>query len=98
MLRWFGPPTEQHPDVMVWHPNIAVHAPMICIGRIAPGTSLKDLLHRLYEVISYQRYTPNEFDSLNKACCAWARANADRFPTDRRPLKRRALNLEAVTP
>ncbi len=94
MLRWFGPPTEEHPDIVIWHPNIADKAPIICIGRIMPGTSLKDLLHQLYEVISYQRYTPNELDSLNRACCAWARANSDRFPTDSRPLKRRTLSLK----
>lgn len=98
MLRWFAPPTEDDPDVEVWHPNIATNAPLVCIGRIAPGMSLKDILHQLYEVISYQRYTPNEFDSLNKACCAWARSNTNRFPTDNRPLKRRVLNLEAGQP
>jgi len=94
MLRWFGPPTEKDPDVFIWHPNISVIAPLICIGRIFPGTPLVDLLHQLYEVISYQRYTPNEFDSLNKACCSWARANSERFPIDSRPLKRRTLKPE----
>ena len=94
ILRWFAPPTPEHPDVFVWHPNISVKAPLICAGQISPGMSLVDLLHQLYEIISYQRYTPNEFDSLNKECCAWARENSELFPTDNRPLKRRKLNLE----
>ena len=93
MLRWFGPPTPEHPNVFVWHPNISVRAPIVCIGRIAPGMPLTDLLHQLYEIISYQRYTPVENDSLNRECCAWARSNAALFPTDSRPLKRRTLNL-----
>jgi hypothetical protein len=95
MLRLFGPPTLEHPDVFVWHPNISVRAPLICVGKITPGMSLTDLLHQLYEIISYQRYTPNEHDSLNKACCSWARANSGLFPMDNRPLKQRTLNLEA---
>lgn len=98
IIRWFGPPTEEDPDITIWHPNIADKAPIVCIGRVTPGMSLKDLLYQLYEVISYQRYTPNEFDSLNKACCAWARANANLFPTDGRPLKRRTLHLETSQP
>ena len=94
MLRWFGPPTAEHPTTFVWHPNISVKAPLICVGRITPGMPLTGLLHQLYEIISYQNYTPNEHDSLNKPCCAWARSNADLFPVDNRPLRRRALNLE----
>jgi hypothetical protein len=80
VLTWFGPPE-------VWHPNISDRFPMICIGKLDPGTSLKELLHRTYEVVSYQNYTPNEFDSLNRAACAFARENQGRFPIDARPLK-----------
>lgn len=94
ILRWFGPPTKKHPDVFAWHPNISDRAPFICVGKINPGMALTSLLHQLYEIISYQRYTPNEFDSLNKHCCSWARSNADRFPADSRPLKRRIINLD----
>ncbi len=93
MLRWFGPPTEENPDMVIWHPNVSARAPFICVGRIAPGMPLTDLLHQLYEIISYQRYTPIEFDSLNKDCCSWARAHSHRFPMDRRPLKRRTLKV-----
>ena len=94
ILRWFGPPTREHPDIFAWHPNISNRAPFICVGKIAPGMSLTDLLHQLYEIISYQRYTPNEFDSLNKDWCSWTRTNAGLFPIDSRPLKRRNIDLE----
>ncbi len=94
MLTWLGPPTPEHPNVFVWHPNVSVKAPILCVGRISPGMPLTDLVHQVYEIISYQKYTPNEFDSLNKACCSWARTHSDRFPIDDRPLRRRTLNLD----
>jgi ubiquitin-protein ligase len=87
VLAWFGPRE-------VWHPNISNQAPLICVGKLAPGTPLVDLVYRVYEIIAYHRYTPREDDALNKAACAWARNNAHRFPIDRRPLKRRQLALE----
>ena len=77
-----------------FHPNVACGAPFICVGRIAPGMPLVDLLYRVYEILSYQRLTPREDDALNKEACRWARANQHRFPIDPRPLKRRQLNLE----
>jgi hypothetical protein len=86
MLRLFTPG--------VWHPNISHDLPLICIGRLTPGTSLVDILYQTYEILSYQRYNPREDDSLNKIACAWARENKQWFPTDRRPLKRRPMNLE----
>lgn len=78
----------------VWHPNISNDMPLICIGNLAAGTPLVDILFRLYEVLSYQRWHPVENDSLNKLACAWARGHQHRFPTDSRPLKRRRLALE----
>jgi len=89
MLRLFTPG--------VWHPNISHELPLICVGRLTPGTPLIDILYQAYEILSYQRYNPREDDSLNKTACAWARENRERFPVDRRPLKRRPMNLE-VTP
>jgi len=89
VLRWFGPAN-------VWHPNISDKLPLICVGRLAPGTSLVDLLYQIFEIITYHKYMPREDDALNKAACAWARRNQDRFPVDRRPLKRRKLDLEAT--
>jgi len=86
-LRWFGPQN-------IWHPNISDTMPLICVGRLTPGTPLVDILYQIFEVITYTKYTPREDDSLNKACCSWTRQNQHRFPVDRRPLKRRTLGLE----
>jgi len=77
-----------------FHPNVSSDAPFICVGRIAPGMPLVDLLYQCYEIISFQRMTPREDDALNKDACRWARANQHRFPIDPRPLKRRQLSLE----
>jgi hypothetical protein len=87
ILRWFGP-------AHVWHPNISDSLPLICVGRLTPGTPLVDILYQIFEIVTYTKYTPREDDSLNKACCSWARVNQHRFPVDRRPLKRRPLNLQ----
>jgi ubiquitin-protein ligase len=78
----------------VWHPNVSREIPLICIGRLTPGTALVEILYQLFDILTYQKYNPREDDSLNKAACAWARANQDRFPVDRRPLKRQPLGLE----
>lgn len=86
MLRVFTPG--------VWHPNVSADLPMICIGRLTPNTSLVDILYQIYEILTYFKFNPREEDSLNREACSWARANQDRFPIDRRPLKRRSLNLE----
>ena len=86
MLRMFTPG--------VWHPNISPDLPLICTGHITPGTPLVDILFQVFEILAYMKYTPVEKNSLNPLACSWARENQDRFPIDRRPLKRRALNLE----
>jgi hypothetical protein len=78
----------------VFHPNISDKSPFICIGRLAPGTSLVDLLFQCWEIITYNKVTMREDDALNPAACAWARQNRQSFPVDRRPFKRRVLNLE----
>jgi ubiquitin-protein ligase len=78
----------------VWHPNVSGDLPLICIGRLAPGTTLVDILYQIYDILTYQKYNPREDDALNKPACAWARANQHRFPIDPRPLKRRTLSLE----
>jgi len=88
IVTWLHPPN-------VWHPNIA--PPVVCLGRIPPGTPLVDLLHQVYEIVTWQRFTPNEFDALNKAACQWARNHMELFPVDRRPLKWRASGSEKDT-
>jgi hypothetical protein len=46
--------------------------------------SLLSLLHQLYQLITWQRFTPREDDALNKVACSWARKHLDRFPIDPR--------------
>lgn len=87
VLTWFGPPN-------VFHPNISDRSPFICVGRLAPGTSLVDLLFQCFEIITYNKVTMREDDALNVDACRWAREHQHRFPIDRRPLKRRALNIQ----
>ena len=81
------------PDL--WHSN--VRHPFICIGDLAPGSSLVDLAHQIFEIITFQKR--NTVHGLNPAAIEWARNNQDRLPLDRRPLRRRAskqLELKEV--
>lgn len=90
VLTWLSPRE-------VFHPNISNRGPFICVGRMGPGTSLVDLLFQIHEVITFNKATVDERNALNFDACQWARANADRLPVDRRPLKRRRIEF-AVTP
>ena len=76
----------------VWHPNI--RPPLICIGHLPPGTGIVDIVYQVFEVITYNKVTMREDDALNRAACAWARKNQDRFPVDTRPLTRRRVGFE----
>jgi hypothetical protein len=87
VLTWLGPRN-------IWHPNISARAPVICVGRFAPGTGLVDLLYQVFEIVTWNKVTMREDDALNRAACQWARQHRDRFPVDRRPLKRRAPALQ----
>ena len=75
VVTWIAPATE-------WHPN--VNAPFACPGPIPPGMSLLNLLHQIFQMITWQRFTPREDDALNPAACRWARQNMERFPVDPR--------------
>jgi hypothetical protein len=81
VLTWLSPRN-------VWHPNISDEVPRICVGRLAPGTSLVDILYQVFEIITWNRVTMREDDALNRAACEWARQHRDRLPLDHRPLKR----------
>jgi hypothetical protein len=87
VLTWLGPWD-------VFHPNISSKAPFICVGRLKPNTPLTDILYQCFEIITYNKVTMREDDALNFDACVWARENQDKFPIDRRPLKRRALDLK----
>ncbi len=78
LLGWLGP-------LNVWHPNIRQR--LICIGAIAPGTGLVDILYRVFELITYQKFCAVESNALNADACVWTRANRHRLPVDARPLK-----------
>jgi len=75
ILTWLEPDSE-------FHPNISGR--LCCVGPIAPGMTLMSLLHQLYTMITWQRFTPLEDDALNEYACGWARENLDRFPIDPR--------------
>lgn len=91
MLTWLAPAD-------VFHPNISPALPVICAGHIIPGTGLVDLLYQLYEIVSWQRYTADETDALNRDACLWARNNRSRLPLDARPLTRAANAPLATEP
>ena len=68
-----------------WHPN--VRAPFICVGPIAPSTTLVELATRAFELITFQSIGPGERDALRAEACPFVRRNFERFPIDPRPLK-----------
>lgn len=68
--------------------NANARFPFICIGEIKPGTGIVEIAHRVFEVLTYQRFTLLEWDALNADACAWSRNNMARFPIDSRPLRR----------
>lgn len=74
----------------IFHPNVL--GPVICIGRMTPGTELTDLIYQVYEIVTFQKYATH--DSLNKRAAQWCRNNHARLPLERRPLKRRSLAIE----
>jgi len=83
----------------VFHPNVSPNGSGICPGHMHPGTSLADLVSQIHSILTYQHMNLN--DSWNLDAAAWARNQLHRFPVDRRPLKRRKLNLhieEVVSP
>jgi hypothetical protein len=87
VLTYLGPPRP-------WHPNI--RPPFICI-HLRPGMPLVDLLHACYEVWTWNMVSTRD-EGLNHAASQWTRKqDPDRFPIDRRPIKRRKLAI-AVSP
>ena len=81
IIRWLGPSE-------IFHPNVSNKLPVICIGRLVPGTPLVDILYQVFEIITWNKVTMREDDALNHEACVWARNNQHRFPIDTRPLKR----------
>ncbi len=85
VLTYLGP--HRRP----WHPNIK--PPYICV-RVTPGMPLVDLLYTCHELWTWRLYATGD-EGLHHAAAQWARRqDPGRFPVDRRPLKRRLLDLE----
>ncbi len=84
VLVWLGPRN-------IWHPNISDKAPLVCLGRLGPGSRLVDLVYQLFDIITFKNVSMG--DALNADASAWARQNQHRFPIDPRPLKRRRVVL-----
>lgn len=78
--------------VEVFLPN--VRPPFLCLGKVAPGTGLCDLLYQAFEIGTGAKVTMREDDALNPLACAWSRQNLARFPIDSRPLKRRDVDWQ----
>lgn len=87
-LTWLAPRE-------IFHPN--VKPPFICVGPIAAGTGLVELIYRCFEVITLQNLSMDERNALDREACSWARRHRDRFPVDDRPLKRRVAPVDAAS-
>ncbi|MBM3882250.1 MAG: hypothetical protein FJ387_21445 [Verrucomicrobia bacterium] len=86
VLTYLGPAPQP------WHPQI--RPPFIC-AHIPPGTRLTDVLHTLYDLWTYNLVAVGD-NGLNPDAAAWYRQqHPSRFPLERRPLKRRTLELSA---
>ena len=68
----------------LWHPNVLPARHLVCIGLLAPGTGLVELVHRIFDLITYHRWAAH--DALCHDAAQWARNERHRFPIDRRPL------------
>jgi len=72
----------------LWHTNAGavpgMPAGAVCVGPIAAGTELDELVWRLFDLTVFQNVAVSEDDSLNPACSAWARARMDLFPVEPR--------------
>jgi hypothetical protein len=75
-----------------YHPNVA--PPFMCIGNIAPGTSLCELICQIFDIMTFNKLTPNEHDALNSEACSWARNHMHLFPLTSRPLRRCDISLD----
>lgn len=86
-LCYLGP----HPRP--WHPNI--RPPFVC-AHIRAGTPLVDLIYTCFELWTWALFATGD-DGLHPAASQWARNQPrDRFPIDRRPLKRRSLDFRVT--
>ena len=84
LVTWLEPITEFAPNI---------RAPLCCIGPVAPGMGLLNVIYQVHSMVTWQRFTAREDDALNQTACLWARQNMDRLPIDRsRSLIRREID------
>jgi hypothetical protein len=87
VLTYLGP----HPEP--WHPNI--RPPFVC-AHIEPGTALVDILYACHEIWTWNLFATGD-EGLNHAASQWSRKQErSRFPIDRRPLKRRVVQVDVT--
>ena len=74
-----------------FHPNL--RPPFVCF-EVRPATTLTDLIFSLFELVTWSLLSTHD-EGLNHEASQYYRNNKDSrtFPIDRRPLKRRALNV-----
>ena len=84
VLAYLGPVPKP------WHPNL--RPPFVCF-ELRPAMPLADIVFTLFDFLSWNFFSTHD-EGLNHDASQWYR-NQDpkRFPIDRRPLKRRTLNL-----
>ena len=89
LLSYLGPSPRP------WHPNI--RPPFICL-HVSPGTPLVDILYSCYQLFTWRLVSTGD-EGLNHDAAQWARGqDPSWFPIDRRPLRRRQLQLEVAQP
>jgi hypothetical protein len=93
VVSWLGPDDAYHPNIGPGPGNRI----FICVGNLSVGTSLVEILMQCFEIITYQKITMREDDAVNHEACAWARANQDRFPIDRRTLLGRTIATQDLS-
>lgn len=87
---------DPHPEY--FHPNIDPVGGTICLGAgFLPGTPFPALIWHLYEIITYQNFSVDERNALNREACRYLRDHSGVVSTLRiPPLRRRKLRASAV--
>ena len=72
------------------HPNL--RPPFVCF-EVRPAMPLTEIIYTLYDFLTWNLFSTHD-EGLAHDSAQWYRnQNPNRFPIDRRPLKRRELNL-----
>ena len=86
--------------INAFHPNVA--PPFICVGHVAPGTGLSQLVYQVHEILTFQvqKMQLLEHKALNHDACVWARRHMHLFPLSTASLRRRAVafSVDEISP